>query len=306
MQFTYSIIIPHRNSFELLQRAVESIPDRNDVQILIIDNSTYKIDFALLNTRKQSVIKLLYSDLSKGAGHARNVGLNDAIGKWVLFLDADDFYNPGAFQKFDKYKESEYDIIYFAGNSVYSDTLKEANRDERYSKLIYNFLEGKKNAEDILRYWHIPPSSKLIKNKLIQDNSITFEEIPASNDMMFSLKSGHYANKIFADSFPAYCLTLKEGSLTQTTNKKNTRSRYLASIRQYKFMVDIGKPEMRFKLMAMVLKSLKFGIKEFAWYINTAQKENVNIFLGMNRWPKVLYRQIHNSVKKRVERTILS
>ena len=57
-------------------------------------------------------------------------------------------------------------------------------------------------------------------------------------------------------------------------------------------MTEIGRPDLRMKLMAMVIKSFRFGLKEFYWYISTAYKEKVNIFLGINRWPKVIYSDI--------------
>ena len=95
-QITYSIIIPHRDSLVLLERALLSIPDRNDIQIIVIDNTPGELSFSTLEKIRENKIILLFSNIEKGAGHARNIGLNKAIGKWLLFLDADDFFNPGA------------------------------------------------------------------------------------------------------------------------------------------------------------------------------------------------------------------
>ena len=297
MQFTYSIIIPHRDSLELLKRALASVPNRNDIQIMVIDNTPYEIDFSFLELGGEFKITLLYSNIEKGAGHARNIGLKQAAGEWLLFLDADDFFNPGAFEHFDKYIKSDFDIVYFSSTSVYSDTMKKAERNIRYAKLIKDFTEGKENTEDNLRYWYITPWGKLIRNKMIQEEAIKFDEVPASNDLMFSVKIGYYAKKIWADNFPVYCVTTNKGSLTRTINKKNSRSRFNVYIRQYKFMTEIGRPDLRFKLMAAVIESFRFGLKEFYWYISTSYKEKVNIFLGINRWPKVLYHYIFNRKK---------
>lgn len=290
MKFNYSIVIPHRDSLNLLKRAIASVPVRSDIQIIIIDNTPYDIDFSIFTANNIKNLKLLHSDPTKGAGHARNVGLKEANGKWLLFLDADDYYTPKAFVHFDKYIDSEYDIIYFSTTSVFSDTMEVADRHIFYSQLIFDYVNGNRDAEDNLRYWFDPPWAKLIRNKLVQEGGIQFDEIPASNDLMFSIRSGHNAKKIYADTFPAYCITTNKGSLTQTINKKNSRSRYYASIGQYKFMSAINRPDLRFKLMATVLKSLRFGIKEFFWYISTAYSEKVNIFIGIHRWPNVIYR----------------
>jgi glycosyltransferase involved in cell wall biosynthesis len=283
---------------DLLKRAVSSIPDRADIQIIVVDNSTSNLDYNNLDSKIKSNILLLYSDLEKGAGHARNVGLKEAQGIWLLFLDADDFYNPGAFEKFDKYNNSDFDIVYFSLSSVYSDTLKLADRLIYNNNLVDEFLSGKYNAEDNLRYKYITPCCKLINSSFVNKHGIQFDEVPAANDMMFSVKTGYYANKVTADAFQAYCATVNRGSLTNTISIKNSRSRFNTYIRQYKYVTSIGKPNMRLQLMAEVVTSLRFGFKEFLWYISTVHKERINIFLGIERWPEVLYRYFFKRKKK--------
>ncbi len=290
MHISYSVIIPHRDSVELLRRAVKSIPERIDIQIIVVDNSPKPINLTSLIHREKGCFEILYSNCRHGAGHARNVGLTSAQGDWILFLDADDFYVSGAFEAFDKYVDTDFDIVYFSPTSVYSDTFNEAERHKVYEKLVSKFESGKEKTEDNLRYWFVSPWSKLIRHSLIQKYNIRFDEVPASNDLLFSIKSGHFAKKIYADNFPAYCITINKGSLTRTISKKNSRSRYCAYIRQYQFMVLIGRPDLRFRLLSTVLKSLRFGIKEFVWYISKAHKEKVNIFLGTNQWLSLVYK----------------
>ena len=291
MDFNYSIIIPHRNSFLLLQVALASIPDRDDIQVIVIDNSTVEIDFNKIDKKHNSKLQIIYSDIHKGAGHARNEGLKLAKGEWVLFLDADDFFTEHSFIEFDKYINSEYDIVFFGSTSIYLNTTRVSDRHLVYTKQVTNFLYGKDKAEDNLRYNFVSPCSKLIKSNLIFDNNILFDEVPASNDMMFSIKTGHFAKSICANAFPAYCIATASGSLTRTKTSINLRSRFKASIRQYQFMNSIGRPELRFLLMSQVLSSINFGPKEFLWYLKTSFKEKVNIFLGFYRWPNLILKK---------------
>ena len=93
-KYNFSIIIPHKNTPDLLKRCVSSIPRREDVQIIIVDdNSDEKIvdfeHFPFLGTPNATVV---FDKSSKGAGHARNIGLEKAEGKWYLFADSDDFF----------------------------------------------------------------------------------------------------------------------------------------------------------------------------------------------------------------------
>lgn len=283
MEFKYSVIIPHRDSFSLLQVAIASIPDRADIQIVVIDNSLTQVDFTNLKVKHNAKLEVIYSDTNKGAGHARNEGLKIAKGEWVLFLDADDFFTTQAFDAFDKYSKTAYDIVFFASTSVLLNTTTVSDRHLVYANLVTDFVKGKNNAEDNLRYRYASPCSKLIKSKLIFDNNIWFDEVPASNDLMFSIKTGHYANSIFADGTTVYCITTSSGSLTRTSTSVNLRSRYLASIRQYHFANSIGRPDLRFSLLPQIIKSFDFGFKEFIWYIKTSINQKVNIFLSIRR-----------------------
>ena len=87
--YDFTVIIPFRDCTELLERAIDSIPDDTRIQVLAIDNSLVPLQNDYFTDQRMNV-EILYADNTKGAGHARNVGLENAKGKWVLFLDADE------------------------------------------------------------------------------------------------------------------------------------------------------------------------------------------------------------------------
>lgn len=96
-----SIIIPFFNEINLIKRAVQSIFNQDfkddDVEIIIINdglinnNEIYNILFDF-DFKKISVIN---TDVTKGPGSARNIGIDCANGNIIAFLDADDFWLPG-------------------------------------------------------------------------------------------------------------------------------------------------------------------------------------------------------------------
>lgn len=162
---------------------------------------------------------MIYSFPSRGAGGARNEGLLIAKGTWVLFLDADDFFVKNAFSCLEQVINYSEDIVYFKMSSCYSDTLEKADRGVFYCNLVCSFFKKEQNAELKLRHCHSSPCAKLIKLNLIRKNNILFDEVIASNDVMFSLKVGHYAKSITClDNF-VYCATISEGTLTKTISK---------------------------------------------------------------------------------------
>ena len=84
MEINYSFIIPHKNAPELLRRCIASIPQREDVQIIVVDDNSEKEKKPVVERENVMIVEIDSKD-SKGAGHARNIGLSQAKGKWILF-----------------------------------------------------------------------------------------------------------------------------------------------------------------------------------------------------------------------------
>ena len=281
----YTIIIPHFTSSDtsLLERAVNSIPQRDDIEVIVVDNSTSPINSNLFNSRKN--ICILFSDNTKGAGKARNVGIENSKGKWLLFLDADDFFTENSFNVFDAYIGSKYDIIFFKMTSCYSDTYEKANRHSAYAKIVENYLEN--NDEYDLRYKFPSPCAKMINSEFVKINNIQYDEVPASNDVIFALKIGLKANVIFADYNEVYCATVNKGSITRTTSLRNLESQFDVRIRKNKILKENGLRKDS-SLIYLILISRKYGFKVF---IKLLYKTIItgNLFVGYNNWLNTIF-----------------
>ena len=219
----YTVIIPNKNQPFLLQRCINSIPERKDIQIIVVDDNSDPniINFKNYpgNTRKN--VEVVYTKEGKGAGYARNVGMSHAKGKWLLFADSDDFYNQEAFDELSKYVNSSTDVIYFNVNSVDTNTLKPSNRDKNFQKYIDLYLDGKDKNGDNIKFRKWEPWNKMIRREFIKAHNITFDEIPRCNDMIFSLLVSFYAKHIEVTDSKIYCVTTNPQSITKTKIKKN-------------------------------------------------------------------------------------
>jgi len=227
----FSFIIPHHNIPLLLSRCIKSIPNRNDIQIIIVDDnsSLTEDEWKIISDLKNKYTEIYFTTEGKGAGYARNIGLSHAIGKWVLFADADDFFTEELNYLLDTYSNSEYDIIFFNAKSVYSDTLDDANRNLELQK-FFNL-----NEIDNFRYSFYPPWCKMIKRNVILENSISFSETKAANDAMFSVNIGWYSKHFKLDSTIGYCVTFRHGSLEQTKSTDVIKDRIFISLEVNKF-----------------------------------------------------------------------
>ena len=235
-EVNYSIIIPHKNSPGLLKRCVDSIPERDDVQIVVVDDNSEEKKKPALLERKGLEIVLLDASQSKGAGRARNIGLSKAKGKWLLFADADDFFSNKLPNILDSYINSPFDLIFFKTKGVDSDTLQPTGRGDGYNKLVSNYLGNLFLSENELRFFHFVPWGKLIRRSIIEENEIKFEEIRYSNDMMFACKCGYYAKRIAASPLELYYITARTGSLVTQVSRESRECRLGAGFRRCNFV----------------------------------------------------------------------
>ena len=211
----YSIIIPHKNAPDPLQRCLDSIPIRDDVQVIVVDDNSNaeKVDFEHFPQWKGENYEYYLTKEGKGAGYARNVGLEHAIGKWVLFVDADDFLLPAANYVFDSYLNSEADVVFFKPQAVMADDLTtNSHRADVYCRLIDGYYNDGDEAS--LRSRWFSPWSKIICQSIIKDNNIWFDEIQYSNDAMFSVTIQVKARCVLACNESYYCVTESKNSLT--------------------------------------------------------------------------------------------
>ena len=210
-----TIIIPHYNTPDFLVHMLQSIGLHDGVQIIVVDDHSDQYLEELAECRNSfHYVQFFHTGYgSKGAGAARNVGLRHAKGRWLMFADADDEFLPGWFEAVSNYLESDNDLICFAPTGRKQDH-SSSDRHLRLAAIAENYLVGGYGAEERLRYRFSVPWSKLIRADVVFNNDIRFDEVPYSNDVMFSAKVGFYAGKITADRHPVYCVVEHEGSLT--------------------------------------------------------------------------------------------
>lgn len=213
----YSIIIPHYNIPDLLKRCLVSIPQREDVQVIVVDDhSSQESQTELKELEAQfPTFQFVYSERNGGGGVARNIGLQHARGKYVLFSDADDFFHECLNDVLDDYKDETCDIVFFNADSVDCDTLEpcKPDRAEKLQGQIAGYAEGRKGAELTLRYLFPEPWCKMIRREMIERVPIRFDATFVMNDYTFSYLAGYHAKTVRADVRKLYCVTYRQSSV---------------------------------------------------------------------------------------------
>ena len=202
----------------LLEKLLDSIGTRPGVEVIVVDdNSTVErgtYQMVCDKHRSFNVVFLTNDSGIQSAGVCRNIGLDRACGKWLLFADADDYFLDGWYDIVSQYFDNEADIVFFSPTSI---NLKSGSLDvrhEEYSGLINAYLKKLPGAETCLRCCYYVPWSKLIRREVVTRESIRFDATRYSNDVIFSAKVGLSAKKILAVNDTIYCVTRSEHSLT--------------------------------------------------------------------------------------------
>jgi glycosyltransferase involved in cell wall biosynthesis len=282
----YSVIVPHKNSFLLLTRLLDSIPDSPDFQIIIIDdNSNITEKSYLQNHRFNENVTVIYNSESGGAGKARNIALKHAKGKWLLFADSDDFFCENMHSLIEAYYNTDADIVYFGTNSVYNNDLTSAAfRHQRYLKLVTDYVEeANQDHEDAMRYYFNPPWGKLIRRKLVEENRLKFEEILASNDIYFSITTGFHAKKVAATTDVLYTITVTEGSVSNSFSQEHFDARFRAVLKANDFLRSIGKSKYQKSVLYYIGRAHAFGLKYVVYVLQSIIKHRSNLLIGMEK-----------------------
>ena len=164
-----SVIIPTYNRKKTLARAIQSVKNQSlsPFEILIIDDGSNDGTEGWVKENFQN-IKYIYQN-NHGVSSARNIGIENAYGDWVAFLDSDDEWLPNKLYKQVKAIDSNPEVKFFHTNEIWIRNGVRVNQMKKHKKYGGYIFE---KCLDICR---ISPSSVLIKKEVL-DNIGVFDE----------------------------------------------------------------------------------------------------------------------------------
>lgn len=277
----FSIVIPHKNSSKLLRRLLETIPFKDNIQVIVVDDNSTSEEYASLVKLNNLFDFQLYKNKGKFAGGARNTGISHAKGKWLVFADADDFFTDNFLAILNKYLNSDVDLVYCNVTSCYSDTLEPAYRDQHIRTIAKKYKES--GEEGNLRCCYSVPWGKIVRHSLVKENKILYDEVPAGNDIMFSVKTGINALKICWEDLPIYCSTVASNSITTTLRKESFESKFQATLRLNDYLRENNYGKFQASVLFFLGKSIQFGIGYTIHVFHQCMKHHSNLFIGFSK-----------------------
>ncbi len=200
-----SVIVPVYKKELYVENCIKSILNQSfkDFEIICVDDHSPDRCGEILKRLADgdSRLHIITNAVNKGAGISRNIGMQRAMGKYVLFLDADDFYESGFMENAYRYCEMRKLDILIYDYWTYNNYSEE--RVERHMPMVFQQMLGNKNYfsdEEKHRFlFQICTASSWIKmynRQFIVDSDITFQDISSANDILFNQLAGACAKRI--------------------------------------------------------------------------------------------------------------
>lgn len=115
MEKKLSIIVPIYNAEEFIERGLDSIPVRDDLEVICIDDCSTDSSPEILKNYTRLPLKILTNDPNMGIGYSTRVGIKAATGEYITGLDIDDYYITEILNRcLDTINLGEYDIYNFS------------------------------------------------------------------------------------------------------------------------------------------------------------------------------------------------
>ncbi|MBD5405036.1 glycosyltransferase [bacterium] len=270
-----SIIVPVYNVEKYLPRCLDSLINQTlkDIEIICInDGSKDNCDKILEKYNQRDNRIIILNQKNSGQGSARNRGLEIARGKYIQFLDSDDFYEPNCCEEMynlmEKYKDI--DIACFDTNIIYDAYEELKASDATYLKMHF---KGKIKVKPAMAYKLIDVDcwNKIFRKTFIDDNNLKFPEKLQYEDVGFYWFCITRANYIYFYRKKLTNYLRHEGSfLGEIYTKTSTSIFDTLKVRELIYN-DLQKNNKWKEYKKVYIKSY---LSNFRWLINCFKKED--------------------------------
>ena len=213
----YSVIIPAYFSSGFITELLSTIPGRNDIEVIVVDDSSDSGEYVMLrkvvkNQNKQA--RVVKNVNKKGVCGARNTGLSHASGKWIIFADSDDvFYTKELSDKMNEYSDTDYDQVLFRYDSKMAEGEGIAGR-HKHADFI--FQRYRKSSPLVVLLNTGTVYMRFIKRSLVISENIKFrDEYKIAEDAIFVTEVTSQSKKYTLDEAVLYTVRDRTDSVTR-------------------------------------------------------------------------------------------
>lgn len=198
-----SVIIPIYNVEKYLKQCLESVANQTlkDIEIICVDDGSDDKSFEIVKGFAEKDNRFIaVKQANGGAGAARNNGLKRARGKYLSFLDSDDFFDEKMLEEaYTCAEKHNADFVVFQSDQYQEDTdeFKNVAWTLRYAEIPpYQPFSRRAMTDNIFKVFVGWAWDKLYNRQFVLDNNLLFQEQRTSNDMLFVFSAVAVAKRI--------------------------------------------------------------------------------------------------------------
>lgn len=280
----YSFIVPVYNTEKYLKKCLDSLVNQTykDFEIIVVnDGSTDKSSNIISKYQKKYKNIIVIDKENEGLSMARNRGVQKSSGKYIIFVDSDDYVSNKLLEEVDK-KIDDSDILRF----------QIATEDEEYTKINEYHEEGFESmcGYDSFKYlssYHFvePAWCYVIRKSYYIENKFSFKNGVYHEDFGLIPYVIYKARKVKSIDFIGYYYIQRNGSIMNNNDYKKTVKKAFDMLEQYKTMRLFAKNINRKNNLddyflsyisnSVIVKARELKKDEKKVYINELKKLNV-------------------------------
>ena len=216
-----SIIIPVYNVEHYLERCIKSVESQNipfdSYEVIAVNDGSTDGSLSLLNSLalQYTNIRIISQD-NKGLSEARNTGIKNASGKYIMLVDSDDWIKENCLNTIlSECEDNDLDLLRICAANVI-----ENKPIRRFS--LQNGAEIISGRKVIANGYQVCAPFTIYKRSLLEDNNISFYPGIFHEDNEFTPRVYYYAQRVGGINDLIYFVYQNPNSITRTTNPKKS------------------------------------------------------------------------------------
>ncbi len=301
-----SVIIPVYNGEKTLKRCIESVLKQKDedIEIIIINDGSTDASDKIVQEYKEKNPKIIsyYQKKNTGVADTRNYGIKKAKGKYILFLDADDYLDIHLYGLVKQYMEKDIDLIKF---KLQREDEK-GNIIETVNGPVFENKTGEEGFEELYATDVLldSPCVYVMKKDIFIKNKLEFKVGTEHEDFGLMPFVIVLAKRMISINFYGYHYVQVEGSITRNDSYEKTKKKAKDALKQYdEALMKID----RYKLNKKIAETLKiYYTNAILLKIETLEKKDQKEYIKEIRKRKMTKNIKVKNIKQLLRKMILS
>ena len=271
----FSIIVPVYNVEKYIKKCLDSIFSQSykDFEVIVVNDGTEDQSIDVVKNYKVKII----NQRNQGLSEARNNGVKEATGDYILFIDSDDYIEKDLLKEISNSLDNNPDLVRYQLKII--DGLKE----KEYIEKEFNSLDGKEAFEIISSFKYVDSACLYaIKRDYYVKNKFKFKKGTFHEDFALIPIIIFKSSIVNSINYCGYCYVQREGSIMNTNDYSKVVKKVSDTLEHYDYLLEESNKTMKdntyfksFIANSLIIKVTELKGKEYKFYINELKKRKV-------------------------------